>query len=121
MRKFLGQIKIHKPDEMERHIHAKAQRNAFLFLVVALVIWTFYESYKVYSYHSRINLLPCMLLGGAVLVQGLSQLILTRNAVKDDEDSFETAPLLKIIILAGIIAGIIATAGAAFLLMGVRL
>ena len=121
MKKILSQIGFHKADEMERHIRAKAQRNAFLFLVFALVIWTFYESYKVYSHHSRINLLPCMLLVGAVLVQGVSQLILTRNAVKDDEDSFETAPLLKIIILVCIIAGIIATAGAAFLLMGVRL
>ena len=121
MKKILGQIGFHKADEMERHIRAKAQRNSYFFLVLALLVWTFYESYKVYVCHSTLNPFPCMLLAGAVLVQGFSQFILTRNAVKDDDDSFETAPLLKILILVCIIAGILATAGAAFLLMGVRL
>ncbi len=120
MKHFLKKLGFHKPDEMERHIVFRAQRNSYIFLVAALLVWSLYESYRVYAYHTRLNLIPCMLLTAAALIQTFSQLIMTRNAVKDDEDSFETAPLLKLIILVCAVASVIATIGAAFLLMGVR-
>ncbi len=121
MKKGFRRFGFHKPDEMERHIIFKAQRNAYVFLILALTIWTFYESYKVYVYHTKLNLVPCMLLATAVVIQGLSQLIMTRSAVKDDEDSFETAPLMKIIILIGVVFSIIAVVSAAILFMSVKL
>ena len=105
---------------MERHIAFRAQRNAYFFLVAALLVWSFYESYQVYAYHARLNILPCALLAAAGLIQSFSQLAMTRSAVKDDEDSYETAPLLRMIILICIAAGVVATVGAAFVLMGVR-
>ena len=117
---FWKRLKPHKPDEMERHILFKAQRNAYLFLIAALVIWSFYESIQVYIHHSRLNLLPCLLLTAAVLIQSFSQIILTRSAVKDDEDSYETGPLIKLVLLACVIAAAAATAVAAVVLMGVR-
>ena len=120
MKRFLQKLRSHKPDEMERHILFKAQRNAYLFLVAALVVWSFYESWKVYVRHTRLNLLPRLLLAAAVLIQSFSQLILTRSAVKDDEDSYETGPLARIIVLACALAGIIAAAGAAFVLLCVQ-
>ena len=97
---------MRKPDEMERHIIAKAQRNAYLFLVAALLLWSLYESLCVFLWHSRLNLLPCGLLSGAALVQAFSQLLLTRRAVKDDEDSQETAPLARLVVLACVAAGV---------------
>ena len=120
MKRFLKNLCFRKPDEMERHIMFRAQRNSYFFLMAALLIWSFCESYRAYVYHTRLNLVPCMLLTAAALIQTFSQLIMTRNAVKDDEDSFETAPLLKIIVLVCVTASAIATAGAALLLMGVR-
>ena len=119
-KKFKKNLGFRKPDEMERHIIFRAQRNSYFFLMAALLIWSFWESCKVYIYHTRLNLIPCLLLAGAALIQSFSQLVMTRNAVKDDEDSFETAPLLKIIVLVCVTASAIATAGAALLLMGVR-
>lgn len=121
MKNFLKNLGFHKMDEMERYIAFRAQRNAYLFLVVALVVWTFAESWRVYAYHTRLNLLPCMLLAVSSLVQTFSQLIMTRNAVKDDEDSYETAPLLKLVVLACVVAGVIVTVGAALILMSVRI
>lgn len=112
MRRIFQHLNLHRPDEMERHILFKAQRNAYLFLVAALVIWSFYESLRVYIHHSRLNLLPCLLLTAAVLIQSVSQLILTRGAVKDDEDSCETGPLVKLVLLACAVAAVV--------LMGVR-
>lgn len=121
MRDFFRRFRFHKPDEMERHIVFRAQRYSYTFLIVALLIWSCYESYKVYMYHTKLNLIPCMLLVAAAVIQSLSQLIMTRNAVKDDEDSYETVPLFKIIILICVIVSVIATIGAAIIFMGVKL
>ena len=120
MSKFRKKLKLRKPDEMERFILFQAQRNAYLFLVIALACWSLYESCRVFVCHSRLNLLPSLLLAAAALIQSFSQLILTRNAVKDDEDSYETGPLARIVVLACAAAGVLAAAAAAVTIMGVR-
>lgn len=121
MKKFLKGFRFHKMDEMERHIVFRSQRNSYLFLVIALLIWSFYESYRVYAFHTKLNLIPCMLLVTAVVIQIFSQLVMERNAVKDDEDSYETTPLLKIIILICVIVSVIITIGAAIIFMSVKI
>ena len=120
MKEILKKLGFRKPDEMERHITLKAQRNGYVFLMIALMLWTWWESIKVYIYHTRINPLPCLLLGLGGIVSGFSSLIMTRSAVKDDEDSDETGPLFKIILWVCAITGVIATVGAALLVMGAR-
>lgn len=120
MKRIFEKLGLRGMDEMERHILFKAQRNAYLFLVIALLIWSFYESVQVYLHHGRLNLLPSLLLVTAVLIQSFSQLILNRNAVKDDEDSYETGPLMKLVLLACAVAAAAVTAAAAVVLMGVR-
>lgn len=121
MKRFLKRINMRRMDEMERHILFIAQRNAYLFLAAALLVWSVYESCQVYLHHTRLNPVPCFLLAAAVLIQSFSQLILTRRAVKDDEDSCETGPLFRIIVLACAAAGVLATVIAALILMGTRL
>lgn len=120
MRQFLQKLGFRRLDEMERSILFRAQRNAYLFLAAALFIWSLYESCQVYLHHSRLNLLPCLLLTAASIIQALSQQIMTRRAVKDDEDSCETGPLVKIIALLCAAASIAVTAAAAILLLGVQ-
>lgn len=120
MKQFLKRLGFHSPDEMEKAILFKAQRNAYIFLVISLVAWSLYESYKVYVYHSRLNLIPCFLLVMAMAIQSLSQFIMTRNAVKDDEDSYETGAIVKVIVLICVIVSIIATVVTAIVLMGVK-
>ena len=121
MSKLFKKLGFRKMDEMEQHIAFKAQRNVLIFLLIALFGWTLYESYKVYVFHTPLNLFPCFLLVAASWIQIFSQLIMTRNAVKDDEDSFETSPLLKIIILICVIVAVIVTIGAAIIIMGTKL
>ena len=120
MKGIWKRLGFRRPDEMERFILFKAQRNAYLFLIAALFLWTVYESCRVYIHHSRLNLMPCLLLVGASLIQGFSQLVMTRSAVKDDDDSYETGPLVRIVVLACAAAGVLAAAAAALVLMGVR-
>lgn len=120
MKQFLKRLGFHSPDEMEKAILFKAQRNAYIFLVISLVSWSLYESYKVYVYHSRLNLIPCFLLVMTMAIQSLSQFIMTRNAVKDDEDSYETGAIVKVIVLICVIVSIIATVVTAIVFMGVK-
>ena len=120
MRSFWKKLRSHKPDEMERSILFRAQRNAYLFLAAALFLWSLYESWAVHVHHTRLNLLPCLLLVSAVMIQALTQALLTRRAVQDDEDSCETGPLVKLVLLACVIAALAVTAAAAVVLMGVR-
>ena len=121
MKKILKKLGVRKMDEMERCIAFKSQRNAFFFIMIALFAWSIYEAYKVYAFHTSLNIFPCLLLVVSLCVQIFSQLIMTRNAVKDDEDSFETSPLLKIIIWVCVVAGVIITVGTAIIIMGVHL
>lgn len=120
MKGIWKRLGFRRPDEMERFILFKAQRNAYLFLVAALFLWTVYESCRVYIHHTRLNLLPCLLLGAAALIQSFSQMALTRNAVKDDEDSCETGPLARMVVLACAAAGVLAAAVTAVAILGVR-
>jgi len=120
MKRFLKRLGFHSPDEMEKAILFKAQRNAYIFLVISLVAWSLYESYKVYVYHSRLNLIHCFLLVITMAIQSLSQFIMTRNAVKDDEDSYETGAIVKVIVLICVIVSIIATVVTAIVFMGVK-
>lgn len=121
MKKFFNKLGFRKMDEMEQQIAFKAQRNALAFLLISLFVWTLYESYKVYVFHTSLNLFPCFLLVAASSIQTISQLIMTRNVVKDDEDSFETTPLLKVIIWVCVVVGVIVTIGTAIIIMGVKL
>lgn len=109
-----------RPDEMERSILFKAQRIAYLFLVASLFLWSLYESCQVYLGRGGLDLMPCLLLVGAALIQSFSQLILTRRAVKDDEDSCETGPLARLVVLACAAGGVLAAVAAAFVLLGMR-
>ena len=43
MKKFFNKLGFRKMDEMEQHIAFKAQRNALIFLLVALFVWTIYS------------------------------------------------------------------------------
>jgi len=109
MKEFFKKLGFHKMDEMEQHIAFKAQRNALIFLLIALFVWTLYESYKVYAFHAELNPFPCFLLAAASCIQTFSQLIMTHNAVKDDEESPKTSPILKIILICLAVAAVVIT------------
>lgn len=118
MKKFLWKLGFRKMDEMEQHIAFKAQRNALVFLLIALFIWTLYESYKVYAFHTPLNLFPCFLLVAASSIQTLSQLIIARNAVKGAEDSVEASPVMKIVVAICVIIAVAVTVGVVLTVMG---
>lgn len=121
MKQLLKRFGLHSLDEMEKAILFKAQRNAYIFLIISLLAWSLYESYKVYVYHSRLNPFPCFLLAVTLVIQTLSQFIMTHNAIKDDEDFYAAEAVAKVIVLICVIVNIIATIVTAIIFMGVKI
>lgn len=106
MKKFFEKLGFRKMDEMEQLIAFKAQRNAFVFLLFSLAVWTLYEAYKVLMFHTSLNPLPCFLLTGASSIQFFSEAIISHNAVKGDEDSPKASNLSKTILLCAVVVAI---------------
>lgn len=119
MKGIIQILGFHKMDEMEKYIAAKARRNAYLFLVSALAVWTFYEGIQGLIRRTNLNILPCMLLAASALIQMASRLIMTRNAVQEEDESNEMKPLVQTILFISIAISIMATIAAAILTMGV--
>lgn len=114
MKNFFKKLGFHRMDEMEQQIAFKAQRNAFVFLLIVLFCWTMYESYKVYIYHTDLNPFPCLLLVAASVIQTISQLVLTHKAVKDEEPA-TFSKVVKIVLPILITFAIIASIGTAII------
>lgn len=100
MKKLFKKLGFRKMDEMEQSIMFKAQRNAYIFLEIALIAWGLYESYKTLTYHTDLNIFPSMLATTGLLIQNSSQLIMTHNAVKGDEETPKDSTLLRTVIIA---------------------
>lgn len=111
MKAFFEKLGFHKMDEMEKNIALRAQRNALLYVMVALLIWSLHESFEVYTKNTALNLFPSFLLITTVLVQLFSQLVLQKRAVKGDEEYHDDHPLWKIIVSVVVASAVIVALG----------
>lgn len=114
-------FKVSQRDEMQKMISYRAQSYAYYFLFAALFLWTIYESCEVFWFEGELNLLPCFLMVGASMIQGFSELVMQRNAVKGDDEYQSTQPLFRIILFACVIAAVINIAASVIMLLVVRL
>lgn len=113
MRTFFLKLGFRKMDEMEKDIALKAQRIALIYALLALAIWSFYESFKVYTQqYTSLNLAPSFLLVTTSLVLIISQLVLQKRVVKGDDEYKDTTPIIKIIGVGIIVVAIIISIGA---------
>jgi Mn2+/Fe2+ NRAMP family transporter len=119
MKSFFSKLGFRKMDEMGKDISIKAQRNALIYVLLVLVIWSFYESFKVYTQHTSLNSAPSFLLVTTSFVLILSQLVLKKRAIKGDDEYKDTTPILKIIVVGVIIAAIIISIGAWIVFSGI--
>ncbi len=118
MKLFFAKLGFRKMDEMEKEIALKAQRNALLYVLLALTAWSFYESFKVYTQHTSLNSVPSFLLISTSFVLVASQLVLQKRAVKGDDEYKDPAPIVKIIAASVIVAAIIISIGAFIVMSG---
>lgn len=106
MKKFFEKLGFRKMDEMEQLIAFKAQRNAFVFLLLSLFVWTLYESYTTLAFKADLDPLPCFLLAGASSIRFFSEAVMSHNAVKGDEDSPKASTLSKKVLLCAVVVAI---------------
>jgi hypothetical protein len=106
-------------DEMEKDIALKAQRIALIYVLLVLAIWSFYESFKVYTQHSALNSVPCFLLITTCFVLISSQIVLQKRAIKGDDEYNDTTPIIKIVFAGAVVAAIIVSIGAWIIFSGI--
>ncbi len=121
MKGKLQKLRFGHMDEMQRMLYYRSQSYAYGFLFAALFIWTIYESITTLRNHDDLNLVPCLLMVGATLIQNFSQLVMQHNAVKDDEEYQFSQPLFKLILLACAIAVVINLVTTAIVMLVVKL
>jgi len=119
MKSFFSKLGFRKMDEMEKDIALKAQRNALIYILLVLAIWSFYESFKVYTQQISLYLVPSFLLVTTSFVLILSQLVLQKRVIKGDDEYKDTTPILKTILVGVIIAAIIISIGAWIFFSGI--
>lgn len=86
MKRLFEKLGFHKMDEMEKDIALKSQRNALIYVIAALFIWSMYEFYHSITQQVDLNKFPCLLFITTAWMQAISQLILKRRAVKGDSE-----------------------------------
>ena len=119
MKSFFSKLGFRKMDEMEKDIALKAQRNALIYVLLVLAIWSFYESLKAYTQHTPLNSVPSFLLVTTSFVLIVSQLLLQKRAVKGDDEFKDANSILKIIVVSVIVAAIIISIGAWIVFSGI--
>ncbi len=98
MKKLFSELGFHKMDEMEKTIALRAQRIALTYSLIVLILWSLYESYKVYIYQTNLNVFPCFLLVSTCWVLIISQAVLKKQAIKDDEEYQKENPTWKFVL-----------------------
>ncbi|MBF4694396.1 hypothetical protein [Fusibacter ferrireducens] len=93
-----------KMDEMNRNIRLKSEEYGFKFVLLTLIIWTLYECCLSISNSQPLNSLPSLILIGALIVQGFSEMFMKRKMILDDEEYEEPNKVVWSIILS--IAGV---------------
>lgn len=119
MKSLFFKLGFRKMDEMEKNIALKAQRNALIYVLLALAVWSLYESFKAYTQHTSANSIPSFLLVTTSLVQIFSQLVLQKRVIKGDDEYKDDNPLLKIIIVGAIISAVIVSIGVWLIVSGI--
>lgn len=111
MKKLYSKLSFHKMDEMEKNIALRAQRIALTYSLIVLILWSLSELYKAYMYQIKLNELPCFLLISTCWVLIISQAVLKKQAIKDDEEYQKENPIWKFVLVIIIIVSIIIAIG----------
>ena len=115
-------LKQKTPDEMEKTIRLKSIEWSWLFGTMALVVWTFYESYLARQTNSRVNLLPCFILTAQVMIYNFASFYHRAKLLKGGEDENASSKGRKLIIIVlSAVAMIAALSAMTYSIMGVRL
>ena len=97
-----------KMDEMDRNIRLRSEELGYKIAVLALAIWTLYESWQAFFNNHQIVNLPMYILLLILCVQKFSEMAMKRKMIAGDEEYREPNKLVwSIIAIVAIIAIVI--------------
>ena len=113
MKKLFEALGFRKPDEMEKSIQLKSIRLAWVFTVIFLFAWCFYEICAARVNQESLNFLPLVLLVSQNFVLFLAQLFfrarMTTGGGEEKESLFEkVVPAVAVFCIIAVIAGVAA-------------
>jgi len=85
MKDFLKKLGFHKMDEMEMTIQLKSLRWAWLYTILFLFVWFCYESFRLKTPETPMNLLPLILLTSQNIIRYIAKAIYDKK-MSDDAD-----------------------------------
>lgn len=103
-------------DEMDRNIQLRSEEWGYRAVSLALAAWTLFNCWQTFMNGAVYHPLPGLILCFSTCIQGFSQLAIRQKMIAGDEEYKEPNKLLWTVIAAVIIAIIIASMGAYFMM-----
>ena len=113
MKKIIHWVRTNLPDEMDKTVRLKSIQWTWLYSVVFLMVWIFYEAHQARQNNTRMNTIPNLLLLTQLFVLTVSQLIYRFRLTKGEDEERETVRKKNKIVITVIIALVLIFAGAA--------
>lgn len=119
MKRLFNKREYNKLDEMEKSIFAKAQKTAYTYVLIVLMIWTFYESYKVLAHDTTLYIFPFFLFLSTFFIQNIVEFYLKKQAIKGETEYKDPNPVGKILLnlVACVLIGMVITSFIVYFVM----
>lgn len=86
-------------DEMGKNIRLYSEEVGFKFLLFSLSVWTLLECYLAFTNEAEINVVPTLLLAGALVIEDFCEIFMKRKMISDDDEYKEPNKVLFTFIL----------------------
>ena len=75
-----------KMEEMDQNIRLRSEGYGFRFVILLLTAWIMYNCYLAFSAGQKFNIVPTLILTGASVVRGISEVIMKQKMIAGDEE-----------------------------------
>ncbi len=104
-----------KLDEMDRKIRLCSEEIAYRFIILVMSIWTIYNCMQTIVKGAEYNILPGLIVCGAVSVQSFSQMYIKQKMIDGDEEYIQPNNFLWSVVWCLVISAILRLLGTYFL------
>ena len=122
MRKIIHLIKTNLPDEMDKTVRLKSIQWTWLYSIVFLIVWTFYEVQQARQNNIAMSTIPNLLLVTQLFIFSVSQLIYRFQLTKGEDEEQKTAgKKSRIVVTATIILVFLFAVAATYAVLSISL
>lgn len=100
-----------KMDEMDRNLQLRSEEWGYRFLVLALSMWTLFNSWQTIVNGEKYKPFPCLILCLSICVQSFTQMAMKEKMVEGDDEYKEPSKLVPSIIFSIVLFTVIVSIG----------